>query len=223
MFRLFVPALLALLLTPHAVQAQDAPQDCGTLSVAECRIQALRLQFGFGVEQNLMGALNLFDDACLQGDGVSCTEVGVIFQLGIGAIRDEDAALLSLQQGCTPDLVEQCRDHGLSYLDASSPVQNLVKAEVILAQACWAGSPRACVTVARINRSGDNGKDQLIGMPDSIRFYREACELGLAVGCEEGVTLIAEREELALYQDAGISMRIKGCAQHGTQALCDDS
>jgi len=56
MFRLFVPALLALLLTPHAVQAQDAPQDCGTLSVAECRIQALRLQFGFGVEQNLMGA-----------------------------------------------------------------------------------------------------------------------------------------------------------------------
>lgn len=193
---------------------------CGSLSAGECRIVGLRLQFGMGMTQDLARALALFEDACGLGDSLACTEAGVAYATGFGTRVDPDKARTFYARGCTRRRPSLCRDHGLSYLDPNSPVQNTPKGISILGEACWVGSVQACRRVANANAAGDLGKSKLFGYIDSIRFYQEACLLGATEACMTGSALIASDPALRLFDHARARMLDLACREHGVKTAC---
>ena len=221
MLKFFLPlALLALSLSAPSAQAQTGRESCGDTEARTCRMTAVQLQFGLGMEQDLLGALNLLEDACMLGDAVSCTEVGVAFEMGIGAQLDQEAAKMFYQMGCNEELAGQCEEHGLSYLNSQSPIHNIFKAATILNQACWVGSTDSCFVAGRLNQTGQTGKPEHMGLPDSLRYYKEACRLGSVETCLGASTLIAQKPELALYAQTARAMLEDGCNLHKVETAC---
>jgi len=230
-WRLLVLSLTAALFTtPLLASAQSSAsagsgaaageQDCGALSAGECRVLGLRTQFGLGAPLDLVRALALFEDACSRGDPLACSEAGVAYATGYGTKINPETARHYFSQGCTPNLQTLCRDHGLSYLDANSPVRNLPKGVSILGRACWVGSAEACNTVAQINARAENGKGPLIGQIDSIRFFREACILGSVPACLDGAGMIAQNPALDLFEHSRNFMLTFACSSAQSQPAC---
>lgn len=216
-------ALLPLTARPALAQEPPTPLDaeaCGDLSAGECRVSALRLQFGLGAPSDLHRALLQFEAACTAGDTFACTEAGVAYAMGLGGGVDEERARAFFRFGCRAALPKTCRAHGLTYLDPKSPVQNLFKASAILTQACWAGSGGACMTVALLNASGDLGKDSMTGRIDSLRYYREGCVLGIARACTEGAALIKADPRLSLFAHTEAFMTSFACSALSVEEAC---
>ena len=213
-------AALMLSGAPQVGRGQAEEIGCGSLSPAECRVAGLRAQFGLAAPQDLVRALLLFEEACGLGDGFACTEAGVAHATGFGTRVNPDVARTFYALGCTPDLHDRCRDHGMSYLDPKSPVQHFPKAVSILSEACWVGSAEGCATIARIQANGELGKDPLVGQIDSIRFFKQACALGTTEACLAGSAMIAENPALSLFSQARDFMLDLACREQGAQAAC---
>ena len=212
-------SLSAITVAPVA-HAQDSAQACGAMAAGDCRIAGLRAQFGLGVAQNKPAALTLFEAACDLGDPLACTEAGVAHASGNGTRIDRDTARTFYLRGCKPSRKALCRDHGLSYLDPKSPIQNLQKGITILSQACVVGSVSACEGVAQIHASGAGGRPPLIGKIDSIRFNQLACTLGSSEACMRGAALVSTSPALSLFSHTRASMLRLACQHHFLDAAC---
>lgn len=200
--------------------SQAAPETCEGLTPRACRNTAIQVQFGLGVAQDLVSALRLLTDACGLGDTVSCTEVGVAHQMGIGTPLDQESADRFYALGCTSELVESCTAHGLSYLHPESPINNAFKASTILNRVCWQGSADGCFVSGRLNQTGETGKPAYMGVPDALRYYREACRLGRVDTCLQAAQLIGQRPALALYAHTARDMLDLGCNLHMAELAC---
>lgn len=121
-----------------------------------------------------------FQQACAQGHGAACNNLGLAHQSGRGVALDYERAREAFQQACSAGFGDGCNNEGALYEHGLGVPMNLGDAHRLYFQACRRGSALGCSNLGALYAQG---RGVVADETEAARFFAEACNLGAAVGC----------------------------------------
>ncbi|MBP9086109.1 MAG: sel1 repeat family protein [Kofleriaceae bacterium] len=85
-----------------------------------------------------------YQQACKGGDMVSCTNLGVLYEQGIGVPKDATKAAALFEQACKGGDMVGCANLGILHADGTGVPKDATKAAALFQQACAGGLAQAC-------------------------------------------------------------------------------
>ena len=163
-------------------------------------------------------AIKRWQDACIEGVAASCDQLAKLYLSGGPAVRpDRRKALDYARRACDAGFPEGCATKGSiegkdwdvatfdayygdlcdqghrdscwslarTYFDGIHPEPSEGRAQELFAKACDLGHARACFEAGRHFGEGQDTDDA-----KASAYYRRACELGAAAGCDAYVDMV---------------------------------
>jgi serine/threonine-protein kinase len=150
---------------------------CDNENVAGCMALAQAAAAANDAER----AAALYLKACSGEAAAACTELGVLYNRGLGVARDVTQAALYYERGCTQGDMAGCNNLGTVYQFGSLGFRDPTKAAALYERACSNGQMDACANLGRL----------LLDTPGAASDQRErgrallvkACAAGIARAC----------------------------------------
>lgn len=171
---------------------------CDNNHKASCKL----LADGFG------RANQLFQNACNGGAGGSCTNLGILYQNGLGVPKDDARAVSFYRKACEDGDALGCNNLGWMYDQARGVTQDAGRAVELYRKACDDGHFMGCGNLAEAYLEG-RGVTQDAGR--GLELYRKACDDGYAGACNQVGITYEERSGLARDDRQAVEMYRKAC------------
>jgi len=119
--------------------------------------------------------------ACKNGDGLSCTNLGYMYDVGNkGVPQDFNEAAKLYQKGCDLGSAVGCGNLGDMYVKGDGIEQNYNKGFALNKKGCEGNASEACIGLGYQYEKG-------LGVPannqQAFTFYKKACDLNNSKGC----------------------------------------
>jgi uncharacterized protein len=132
-----------------------------------------------------------FQAACERGDGVRCTELGMLYLEGRDVPQNDARAAEYFTRACTEDERAGCSSLGWLYERGRGVPQDEVRAADLYRRGCEGNWARACYNLGLFYESGRGG---LAVDPTRAReLFSAACERNEAAGCQANQQQIPAR------------------------------
>ena len=125
---------------------------------------------------NKVNIVKTFVQKCKEGDVVSCYNLAVHYDQGIGIKVDKQKANKLYEDTCANGLAEACRNIAVGYEQGDGRSKNLEKAQKYYNKACKQGNANSCTTMGLIYKDKNDQKK-------AYEFYKKGCDKGDATGC----------------------------------------
>jgi len=139
---------------------------------------------------------------CTEGDGPSCTELGI--RIERGQLRASESAASFYEKGCDFGDASGCNDLGWLLHNGKGVPVDVGRAAQFYARGCNRGSARACTNLGNLYEDG-------LGVPqdplEALELYRRACDAGFGVGCRNA-GLLYENGSGGLTPEDATSARV---------------
>lgn len=120
-----------------------------------------------------------FEEACDEGNTLSCYNMGVMYDRGDGIEEDDVKALDFYIKACDKDYLQSCSRAAVLYEEGKGIKEDMNKAFGLYSKACGGGDGFACHNVAIYY-----SKKESQAMKDiAIDIYDKACDAGYAPSC----------------------------------------
>ncbi len=184
---------------------------CESGAAAACRGLGLLYRDGQGIDTDVVRARALLEQACSQGDALSCVDAS---ELTLAVSSDTIQAADLLVQACNRGAGSAC----LRVLRAEQTAASVAseRERRLLEQACTGGDAEGCSLL------GDAFLDGLIAPQSSTRaatHYGEACEAGLSYGCLRLAVLTEQGDGVMRDAGAAVALYARAC-DAGLQPAC---
>ncbi len=188
----------AMSLYKEACKAKD-PYGC-------MNIGRLLLRGGKGLKTNYPEAKKRLDAACSQGYSQGCTELGSMYEKGLGSQKDLKMALKLYDKGCKSKNGLAC--YNLARLNLAGGKNTTGIAFGLFSTLCAKGEKRSCYELGQLYENGRTVKKDL---KQAIGFYDQACNLNHSMACGKlGVMLVNEKNVFA-NPKKGVKLLNIGC------------
>lgn len=211
--------------------ARNYKQHCDTGYAPACNDYASILYNASQLGADPRAAVKRWQDACIGGVAASCNALAELNLAGGPAVRpDRRAAIKYAQRSCDAGFAEGCATLGSiedstwdidkrdsfygdlceqghrdscwqlarTYFDGIHPEPSEGRAQALFARACDLGHARACFESGRHFGEGQSTDDA-----KAADYYRRACALGAAAGCDAFVDMVLSgRAEGSVKQSA---------------------
>ncbi len=120
-----------------------------------------------------------FEDACADGNTISCHNMGLMYDYGDGVDEDDEKALGFYLKACDKDYAPSCSRAALLYEEGKGIEEDMNKAFRLYSQACGGGDGFGChnAAVYYSKKETEAMKNVAIGL------YSKACDEGYAPSC----------------------------------------
>jgi len=165
-------------------------------------------------------ALPLMTDACDGGNAGGCTDLGWMYENGLGVSRNDGQAVKLYRKACDDGNMRGCNDLGSMHEHGKGVGADEAEAVSLYRQACDGADALACKNLGGMYENGKGiGKDDT----QAVTFYRKACDANFAPGCTSlGVEYVNGRgvakdygQAVALYRKACDERDATGCNNLG--------
>ncbi len=184
---------------------------CESGASAGCRGLGLLYRDGQGIDTDLPRARALLEQACSEGDALSCVDAS---ELALAVASDAIQAADLLVQACNRGAGSACLRVLRAEQTASTvPVE---RERRLLDQACTGGDAEGCSLL------GDAFLDGLIAPQNSAHaatHYREACEAGLSYACLRLAVLTEQGDGVLRDATAAVALYARAC-DAGLEPAC---
>jgi TPR repeat protein len=123
-----------------------------------------------------------YEKQCAAGVGDWCTNLGFMYEMGVGVPQDEARAAALYDEGCAKGHADGCVNEGLARIYGRGVPQDAKTGAAALLGACESGSALGCSTYGQLFvKDGTPGipKDPPKGVP----YLEKGCAMGAAPGC----------------------------------------
>ena len=129
--------------------------------------------------------------ACEGGNMLDCSQLGVMYETGEGAAKDEARAVALFKQACEGGNMLGCSQLGVMYETGEGAAKDEVRAVALFKQACEGGNMLGCSQLGVMYAAGRGAtKDE----SRAVALFKQACEGGNMLGCSQlGVMYAAGR------------------------------
>ena len=135
---------------------------------------------------------------CDEGNGGECRRLGVTYQLGKGAPKDEAHATALFEKACTLKSANACVSAGQMFEYEHGVARDFVKAAAYYKTACDLQLPPGCFNYAIMLENGRGvPKDEW----NAAYYYDMACKAGSKQSCDKATEL---RANAPIVIDAGL-------------------
>ncbi len=153
----------------------------------------------------------LLRKACSELDhGTACFNLAAMYDKGQpGIAADRGKAITAAERGCALGEPRACYNLGYLYL-ADGVGHDEAQAQVLFSQGCQRREPDAC---NKLGLMALRGQGQPPHPARALRYFRQACSFGLALGCtNSGLVLLDHDSEPQLRDEArGLDFLRQGC------------
>lgn len=123
-------------------------------------------------------ALEIFLQACDEGDSFSCYNLGGMFKDGLGVSKDKHVSYQYYHQACTQGIYQACNILARIHKEEKEFIDPK-KVLHFYTQACTHGSSLGCYFAGVIHYNKQNSENY-----DAMKkFFKRACSLGEQRGC----------------------------------------
>jgi TPR repeat protein len=122
-------------------------------------------------------------------DKSDCTNLGYLYELGVGVPKDMRMAAEYYKRGCDGKSAVSCSNLGILYENGRAGAPDEKKAVELYKKSCDLGGASGC------NNYGfatERGKGVRADPKKALDLYRKACDLGSQRGCENVKILVAQ-------------------------------
>jgi TPR repeat protein len=120
--------------------------------------------------------------ACRQGEASECSILGVMYELGRGAVQDPNFAASLYERSCRLGSARGCVNLGALSLVGGPVPKSAVQAAVLFDVACRDGSAEGCFRLAQLNERGEGVRQS---SQQAAALFGRSCASGHAVACSE--------------------------------------
>ncbi len=176
---------------------------CESGAPAGCRGLGLLYRDGRGIDADVSRARVLLEQACAQGDALSCVDAA---ELTLAVSADEAQAADLLAQACNRGAGSACL-RVLRSERAVAPVSG-DRERGLLEQACAGDDPEGCTLL------GDALLEGLIAPQSSVaaaHHFRAACEAGQSEGCLRLAVLTEQGDGVIRDAGAAVALYARAC------------
>jgi hypothetical protein len=153
---------------------------CDLRDINGCHELAAHLAKGISAAPIAARIIALLTAECARPEGESaCVQLGISYEIGRDAGRDEARAEAIYRKACADVPAERCVDlaRGVPPLAAKTLLGTV---RVSLEKACGGADAAACMQLGTLNEEGRGAPKDL---PAAAKLYRRACDGGVAAGC----------------------------------------
>ena len=165
-------------------------------------------------------AAPLYRKACDGGNGSACTNLGYMYERGLGVDKDERSAATLYRRGCDANDAQGCTNLALLYFQGRGVESDQHRAAELDQRGCAGGSASGCANLGTIYWKGSGvPKNEELG----ARFMQQGCDGGNAQACRflgffyetgQGVPR-SESRALELYEQACDDDEAAACTNAG--------
>ncbi len=157
-------------------------------------------------------AFELFQERCVEFDAASCSELGVVYEIGIAVPKNASTAATLYRRACSLGNARGCTNLGVLEASGALGRPDYEAARVLFMSACEAGERRGCASLGRLHR---DGRGVVLDLEIASRLLDRACEKGEASACLDLAELIT-----ASVHDRTLALYVKSCVA-GAKEACD--
>ena len=184
----------------RAIKAAQNKLKCKSNNAKACKRYGDELNYGFGVAQDKLAAVEYYDKACKLGRYRGCVNAGLLYSISGDSARAspyEKMELDLLEADCRSNPSDICamaaRIYSSGSLYGDSIPINMEKARELYRLGCDHDGARACQDLGRLAEIGVGAIEDL---NEAIRLYDKACKIdGLIWGCEYAISARQKLEE----------------------------
>lgn len=125
-------------------------------------------------------AFEIWQDICAKKDAQSCTNLGFMYDGGLGVKQDYNKALDFYSQACDNGDPLGCKNLGITYFKGEGVKQSFAKAAEAFKKGCDLNEGFSCANLGYQYENGDGvAQDEL----KAVEFYTKSCLNDNAMGC----------------------------------------
>lgn len=117
---------------------------------------------------------------CAAGNPGSCTNIGFLYEKGVGSPKDDQRAASFYRKACDGGDPQGCKNYGWMLQHGQGVAQDDVEARRYYERGCREGNASSCVDFGFFAQNGMGGPKDV---PASASYYRKACDGDFALGC----------------------------------------
>ena len=117
-----------------------------------CRLLAMMVVNGFGVDKDLAKGATLLSHACDKGDPWACAAAAMRLRDGMGVSRDLDAAKELFAWACERKVAYACTELGILLRSVGTPGKPEDDGSILVERGCKLGDSFACSVVEQVKK-----------------------------------------------------------------------
>lgn len=156
-------------------------KECHVGSPNDCYFAAHEYMIGENGVKWYNKAANYYKLACDGGVYKACSNLGILYQNGLGVKQNYDVSVQLYKLACSRFEPDACNNLGVLSEEGIFVNKNYSDALALYGRACQGGSVAGCVNLGDMYAKG---KGVSKSRKAALEFYGQACALGYQEGCD---------------------------------------